>query len=102
MKRVLLLAAMCLGFSAPVLADLALATSKNCMACHNVERKVLGPAFKDIAAKYKGDAGAADMLANKIRKGGAGVWGPVPMPANTQVSEAEAKKLATWILVTPQ
>lgn len=103
MKRVLLplLAVLSLACSTPALADLALATSKNCMACHNVERKVLGPSFKDIAARYKGDAGAADVLAGKIRKGGAGVWGPVPMPANTQVNEADAKKLATWILATP-
>ena len=71
------------------------------MSCHAVERKVLGPAFKDVAARYKGQAGAADMLAAKIRKGGAGVWGPVPMPANNQVSEAEAKALATWVLATP-
>jgi len=101
MKRVLLLAALSLCASTPALADLALARSKNCMSCHAVERKVLGPSFKDIAAKYKGDAGAADLLATKIRKGGAGVWGPVPMPANTQVSEADAKKLAAWVLATP-
>lgn len=79
-------------------ADLALATSKNCMSCHAVERKVLGPAFKDVAAKYKDDKGAVDMLATKIMKGGSGVWGPVPMPANKQVSDAEAKKLAAWVL----
>ena len=87
-----------LGLAAPAFADLALATSKNCMSCHSVDRKVLGPSFKDVAAKYKGNAGAADMLATKIIKGGSGVWGPVPMPANTQVSEADAKKLAAWVL----
>ncbi|MBO9643706.1 MAG: c-type cytochrome [Pseudacidovorax sp.] len=79
-------------------ADLALASSKNCMACHTVDRKVIGPAFKDVAARYKDQKGAADMLAAKILKGGAGAWGPVPMPANTQVSEADAKKLAAWVL----
>ncbi len=79
-------------------ADLALATSKNCMACHTVDRKVIGPAFKDVAARYKDQKGAADMLATKIVKGGAGAWGPVPMPANTQVNEADAKKLAAWVL----
>ncbi|MDQ7971428.1 MAG: c-type cytochrome [Rhodocyclaceae bacterium] len=84
----------------PAAADLALATSKNCMSCHAVDRKVLGPSFKDIAAKYKDNKGAADVLATKIIKGGAGVWGPVPMPANTQVSEADAKKLAAWVLST--
>ena len=101
MKRVLLSAALGLGLvglAAPAFADLALATSKNCMSCHAVDRKVLGPSFKDIAAKYKDTKGAADMLATKIMKGGAGVWGPVPMPANNQVSEADAKKLAAWVL----
>jgi len=101
MKKALVLAACVLCAAAPAWADPALARSKNCMSCHAVERKVLGPAFKDVAARYKGQAGAADMLAAKIRKGGAGVWGPVPMPANNQVSEAEAKALATWVLATP-
>lgn len=100
MKKVLSVALLSLGLAAPAFADLALATSKNCMSCHAVERKVLGPSFKDVAAKYKDDKGAVDTLANKIRKGGAGVWGPVPMPANNQVSEADAKKLAGWILST--
>ncbi len=68
------------------------------MACHTVDRKVIGPAFKDVAAKYAGNKDATDVLARKILKGGSGVWGPVPMPANTQVSDAEAKKLATWVL----
>lgn len=103
MKRVLLSAALGLGLAgaaAPALADLALATSKNCMSCHAVERKVLGPSFRDVAAKYKDDKGAVDALASKIMKGGSGVWGPVPMPANNQVSEADAKKLAAWVLST--
>ena len=103
MKRVLLSAALGLGLvtlAAPAFADLALATSKNCMSCHAVERKVLGPAFKDVAAKYKDDKGAVDTLASKILKGGSGVWGPVPMPANNQVSEADARKLAAWVLST--
>jgi len=100
MKKVLSAALLSLGLAAPAFADLALATSKNCMSCHAVERKVLGPSFKDVAAKYKDDKGAVDTLANKIRKGGSGVWGPVPMPANNQVSEADAKKLAGWILST--
>ena len=82
----------------PAWADLALATAKNCMACHATDKKLVGPAYKDVAAKYAGDKTAADKLAIKIQKGGAGVWGPVPMPANTQVSDAEAKKLAAWVL----
>ncbi len=82
----------------PALADPALAQAKNCMACHAVDRKVVGPAFKDVAVKYKGDKTAVDKLAAKIIHGGSGVWGPVPMPANAQVNEAEAKILAAWVL----
>ncbi|GBG02163.1 cytochrome c-551 [Azospira sp. I13] len=78
-------------------ADEALAKAKNCMSCHQVAVKVLGPAYKDVAAKYKGDAGAADKLAAKIKAGGKGVWGEVPMPPNN-VTPEEAKKLATWVL----
>ena len=100
MKRLLSFAVLGLGMAAPAFADLALATSKNCMSCHAVELKVLGPSFKDVAAKYKDNKTAADMLATKIMKGGSGAWGPVPMPANTQVSEADAKKLAAWVLST--
>lgn len=84
--------------AAPAFADLALATSKNCMACHAVDKKLVGPSYKDVAAKYKSDKGAVDKLAIKTIKGGGGVWGAVPMPANPQVSEAEAKKLVAWIL----
>jgi cytochrome c len=84
--------------SAPAWADQALATSKNCMACHALDKKLVGPAYKDVAAKYASDKTAVDKLATKIQKGGAGVWGPIPMPANTQVNDAEAKKLAAWIL----
>lgn len=98
--KLMCLAGFCLASTGPAFADLALATSKNCMSCHAVERKVLGPAFKDVAVKYKDDKGAVDYLANKIMKGGAGVWGAVPMPANTQVSDSDARKLATWVLST--
>ena len=70
------------------------------MACHAVDKKLVGPSYKDVAAKYAKDKDAATKLADKIVKGGAGVWGPVPMPANTQVSAAEAKQLATWVLST--
>ena len=82
----------------PAMADLALATSKNCMACHAVDKKLVGPSYKDVAAKYAGQKDAVDKLALKVMKGGSGVWGPVPMPANTQVNEADAKKLAAWVL----
>lgn len=84
--------------AAPAFADQALATAKGCMACHAADKKLVGPAYKDVAAKYASDKSAADKLATKIQKGGAGVWGPVPMPANPQVNDAEAKKLAAWVL----
>jgi cytochrome c len=98
MKRTLFIMAALAAVTAPAMADVALAKSKNCMACHAVEKKLVGPAYKDIAKKYAGDAKAVDMLATKIIKGGSGVWGAIPMPANTQVSEADAKKLAAWVL----
>ena len=84
--------------STPALADMALATTKNCMACHAVDKKLVGPSYKDIATKYSGQADAVDKLASKVVKGGSGVWGPVPMPANAQINDADAKKLVTWIL----
>lgn len=67
------------------------------MACHAVD-KLVGPSFKDVAAKYADQKDAVDKLAAKIMKGGSGVWGPVPMPANAQVNDADAKKLAAWVL----
>lgn len=90
-------AAAALG-SASAFADQALVTSKNCMVCHTVNKKVLGPAFKDIAAKYAADKTATEKLVTKVIKGGSGVWGNAPMPANPQISEADAKKLVGWIL----
>ncbi len=98
MKRVLITLALTLSVAAPAMADLALAQSKNCMACHAVDKKLVGPSYKDVAGKYAGQKDAVDKLAAKIAKCGSGVWGPGPMPANTQVSEADAKKLAAWIL----
>jgi cytochrome c len=98
MKRALLVLAAAVTVPATVLADEALAKAKNCMACHATDKKLVGPAYKDVAAKYAKDKGSVDLLAAKIMKGGSGVWGPVPMPANPQVNDAEAKKLATWIL----
>jgi cytochrome c len=83
---------------APAFAQQDLAQAKGCFACHAIDKKVVGPAYKDVAAKYANDKTAVDKLAQKIIKGGSGVWGPVPMPANPQVNEADAKKLATWVL----
>ena len=100
MKQIILAILAAVSVTTPTWADQALAASKNCMACHAVDKKVVGPAYKDVAAKYAKQKDAADMLATKIIKGGSGVWGPVPMPANAQVNPADAKKLATWILAT--
>ena len=79
-------------------ADEALARKHACLSCHQVAKKVVGPAYKDVAAKYRGDAKALEHLVNVIKKGGKGVWGPIPMPPNPQVSDADAKKLAEWVL----
>lgn len=98
MKRSLLIMAAMATLSAPALADDALAKAKNCMACHAVDKKLVGPSYKDVAKRYAGDAKAVDLLATKIMKGGSGVWGAIPMPANPQVNEADARKLAAWIL----
>ena len=77
----------------------ALAQSKNCLACHQVDNKVVGPAYKEVAAKYKGDATAKAKLVQKVLEGGVGVWGQIPMPPNKAlVSEEEANTLVTWIL----
>ena len=89
-------AASALMFSGAARADAALAQKKNCMACHQVAKKVVGPAYKDIAKKYTAKDEA--MLAEKVIKGGKGVWGPVPMPPNSAVSPADAEKLVKWIL----
>lgn len=98
MKRALFALFAATAVASPALADQALATAKNCMTCHAVDKKLVGPAYKEVAAKYAGQKDAVDKLAVKIVKGGSGVWGPVPMPANAQVNEAEAKKLAAWVL----
>ena len=101
MKPILFgITSLAIGFSVstPVLADMQLATAKNCMACHAVEKKLVGPSYKDVAAKYAGQPDAIEKLTTKVMKGGSGVWGPIPMPANAQVSADEAKKLVTWIL----
>jgi cytochrome c len=82
----------------PAFAQADLAQKKNCMACHAIDKKLVGPAYKEVAAKYAGQKDAVDKLAQKVVKGGSGAWGAVPMPANPQVTEAEAKQLVGWIL----
>ena len=69
-----------------------------CTACHAVDKKVIGPAYNDVSLKYKGDSGAAAKLMTKVKQGGAGVWGSIPMPPNTTTSDADIKELVTWIL----
>ena len=99
MKRTLLVGlVLAAGVSNVALANADLAKAKNCMACHAVANKVLGPAFKDVGAKYAGQKGAEDKLVQKVLKGGSGVWGTVPMPANAQLNEAEARTLVKWVL----
>ncbi len=75
-----------------------LAGEKACLACHTVDKKVVGPAYKDVAAKYKGDKGAEAKLVQKVLKGGVGVWGQIPMPPNAGLKEDEAKILVKWVL----
>jgi cytochrome c len=85
-------------FSNAALANGDLAKAKNCMACHQVESKVLGPAFKDVAAKYAGKKDMEAKLVKKVMEGGSGVWGAIPMPANAQVNKDEATVLVKWVL----
>jgi cytochrome c len=98
MKRTLFALAAVASITSPAFADQALAQSKNCLSCHGIEKKIVGPAYKDVAKKYAGQKDASDKLTSKIMKGGAGVWGVVPMPVNSQVNEADARKLANWVL----
>lgn len=83
--------------AAPAQANEELAKKSNCLACHQIDKKSVGPAYKDIAKKYKGQDVAAK-LAEKVKKGGQGVWGPVPMPPNAAVPDADIKTLVEWIL----
>ncbi len=92
-----LLAALAATISGSALANAELATKKNCLACHNVDKRIVGPAYKEVAAKYAGQKDAAAKLAEKIQKGGVGAWGQIPMPANP-VTADEAKQLANWVL----
>lgn len=99
MKLSVIAAAAVLALSAGVAsANQALAQKSACMSCHQVDKKVVGPAFKDVAKKYKGDAKAEEHLVGVIKKGGKGVWGTIPMPPHPQVKDEDAKALATWVL----
>ena len=96
MKVVSIAIALAAAVSTPAFANLALAQKNACMACHAVDKKLVGPAYQDVAKKYAGKS--ADELAKSIKAGGSGKWGPVPMPAQAALSDADAKTLAAWIL----
>ncbi|MEY2860136.1 MAG: hypothetical protein RL392_594 [Pseudomonadota bacterium] len=84
--------------SAPAFASKELAQKNACLACHAVDKKLVGPAFQEIAKKYAGQKDAEAMLIKSIKAGGSGKWGPIPMPAQAALSDADAKSLATWVL----
>ncbi len=100
MKRLALIvaAAAAIPASFPALANEALAKKHACMACHAVDKKLVGPAYKDVAAKYRNDGAAAGKLFDKVKKGSQGTWGQVPMPPNAAVPDADVKTLVQWIL----
>ena len=89
---------MLMGWAGAAWANPELAKARNCMNCHGLDRKIVGPAFKDVAARYAGKGDVVPLLADKIVKGGGGAWGPVPMAANPGVSGDEARRLAAWVL----
>jgi cytochrome c len=84
--------------SAPAMASMDLAKKSNCMSCHQVDKKLVGPSYQDVAKKYAGKADAQKMLAEKVKKGGKGAWGEVPMPPNAAVKDADIDTLVKWIL----
>lgn len=99
MKKSAILAAIAISAAAlPATANEELAKKNACTACHAVDKKVVGPAFKEVAAKYRNDKGAEAKLVDKVKKGGVGVWGQVPMPPNAAVSDADVKTLVKWVL----
>ena len=87
-----------LQLATPAAAQEELAKKHNCLVCHQVDKKVVGPSYKDVAAKYANDKAAEAKLFEKIKKGGVGVWGQVPMPPNATVPDADIKALVKWIL----
>ncbi|MGL6070666.1 c-type cytochrome [Craterilacuibacter sp.] len=98
MRKPLLLALLLTVVATPAMANLQLAQKNNCTACHAVDKKLVGPSYKDVAAKYAGDKGAEAKMIAKIKAGGSGVWGPIPMPPSPQVSDSDVKALAKWVL----
>jgi len=100
MKRLALVlaAAVAVPVSLPAHAQEELAKKHACLACHAIDKKLVGPAYKDVAAKYRGDAGAEAKLVDKVKKGSQGTWGQVPMPPNSNVPDADVRALVKWIL----
>ena len=98
MRKLALLMATAAVAATPALANEELAKKSACTACHAIDKKLVGPAYKDVAAKYKGDAKAEALLVDKVKKGGVGTWGQVPMPPNASVKDEDAKTLVKWIL----
>ena len=99
MKKTLLLAAAGLAIAAaPAYANEELAKKNACTACHSVDKKLVGPAYKEVAKKYAGDKSAEATLIEKVKKGGVGVWGQVPMPPNANVKDEDVKTLVKWVL----
>ncbi len=99
MKRLVMLLGTCaLAAALPAQASEELAKKHACFACHALDKKLVGPAYKDVAAKYRGDKGAEAKLFDKVKKGGTGVWGQVPMPPNGAVPDADIKALVKWIM----
>jgi cytochrome c len=96
MKRAVI--ALALAAALPAYAQEELAKKHNCFACHAVDKKLVGPSYKDVAAKYSGDKQAEAKLFEKVKKGGQGVWGQIPMPPNSQVPDADIKALVKWVL----
>jgi cytochrome c len=84
--------------TAPAFANEEMAKKNGCTACHAIDKKLVGPAYKDVAAKYRGNKGVEATLFDKVKKGGVGVWGQVPMPPNPQVKDEDVKALVKWIL----
>ena len=98
MKVLSVVAAAALMISVPAFASQELAQKNGCLACHSVDKKIVGPAYKDVAKKYAKDKGAAAKLFAKVKKGGSGVWGTVAMPPNPQVKDDDLKKIIAWVL----
>ena len=99
MKTRIVLALLATAVAAtPALANEELAKKSGCLACHAADKKIVGPSYKEVAAKYKGDAKAEAMLIDKVKKGGVGTWGQIPMPANAAVKDEDIKALVKWVL----